>query len=183
MTRDEAFALLSQHVKTPNLIKHMLATEALMRGLARKFGEDEEKWGIAGLLHDIDYDETKDPKEHSLKGAEILKAAGVDPEICQAVKVHNPAHGIAPVTKMDKALLTGETYTGFLVACALVQPDKKISSVSVDSAMKKLGSKSFAAGADREIMKQCEPLLGMKVEELMGICLKEMQGISNELGL
>src|SRR3989338_6887534 len=104
MTRDEAFALLSQHVKTPNLIKHMLATEALMRGLARKFGEDSEKWGMAGLLHDIDYDETKDPKEHSLKGAEILKAAGVDEDICNAVKIHNPEHGIPPVTQMDKAL-------------------------------------------------------------------------------
>lgn len=183
MNRKEAWELLNQHVKTANLIKHMLATEALMRGLARKFGEDEEKWGIAGLLHDIDYDETKDPQEHSMKGYEILKAAGVDEEICNAVKIHNPEHGITPVTKLDKALLTGETYTGFLVACALVQPDKKIASVSVESAMKKFGSKSFAAGADREIMKQVEPLLGMKVEEMMEICLKEMQGISNELGL
>lgn len=183
MNRQEAWELLNKHVKTPNLIKHLLASEALMRGLARKFGEDEEKWGIAGLLHDIDYDETKDPKEHSLKGYEILKNAGVDDEICNAVKIHNPKHGIAPVTQLDKALLCGETYTGFLVACALVQPNKKLSEVSVEGAMKKFGSKSFAAGADREIMKQSEPLLGMKVEEIMDICLKEMQGIADELGL
>lgn len=183
MNRQGAWGLLNEHVKTPNLIKHLLATEALMRGLARKFGEDEEKWGIAGLLHDIDYDETKDPKQHSLKGYEILKVAGVDEEICNAVRAHNPEHGIAPVTLLDKALLTGETYTGFLVACALVMPNKKLAEVSVESAMKKFGSKSFAAGADREIMKQAEPLLGVKVEELMEICLREMQGISKELGL
>lgn len=183
MNRQEALELLNQHVKTPNLLKHMRATEVLMRGLARKFGEDEEKWGIAGLLHDIDYDETKDANEHSIKGYEILTAAGVDHEICNAVKIHNPTHGIPPVTKLDKALLCGETYTGFLVACALVQPNKKLAEVSVESAMKKFGSKSFAAGADREIMKQCEPLLGMKVEEMMEICLREMQGIASELGL
>lgn len=175
--------LLQEHIKTPNLIKHMLATEALMRGLARKFGEDEDKWGIAGLLHDIDYDETKDPKEHSLKGYEILKAAGVDSEICEAVKIHNPEHGLEPKTLLDKALFCGETFTGFIVACALVQPNKGLSEVTVESALKKFKSKSFAAGADREIMLQCEPLLGMKVEELMEICLKEMQGIAAELGL
>lgn len=183
MTRDEALALLHQHVKTQNLIKHMLASEALMRGLARKFGEDEEKWGLAGLLHDIDYDETKDPKMHSLKGYEILKSAGVDAEICEAVKVHNPEHGFEPQTLLDKALLTCETMTGFLVACALVTPSKKLSEVTVESGMKKFRSKSFAAGADREIMQRAEPLLGLKIEELMKICLREMQGISSELGL
>lgn len=183
MTREEAFELLKQRVKTPNLIKHMLATEALMRGLASKFGEDEEKWGIAGLLHDIDYDETKDPNEHSLKGYEILKSAGVDEEICNAVKIHNPAHGIPPVTKLDKALLTGETMTGFIVACALVQPNKKLSEVTLESAMKKFKSKSFAAGANRELMMQAESLLGIKLEELVEICLRQMQGIAESLGL
>ena len=182
-SRDEALKLLYKHVKTPNLLKHMLATEALMRGLARKFGEDEDKWGIAGLLHDIDYDETKDPKMHSLKGYEILMNAAIDTEICEAVKIHNPEHGIPPATLLDKALLTGETMTGFLVACALVTPEKKLASVNLDSAMKKFASKSFAAGADREIMKQVELLLGMKLEELMEICLREMQKISGELGL
>lgn len=183
MNREEAVALLNQHVKTPNLIKHMLATEVLMRALARKFGENEEKWGIAGLLHDIDYDETKDPKEHSLKGYEILKSAGVDPEICEAVKIHNPTHGFKPQTLLDKALFCGESMTGFLVACALVMPDKKLASVSLDSAMKKFRTKSFAGGVKREEIMQCEELLGMKVEELMEACLKEMQGISDELGL
>ncbi len=183
MTRDQALELLHQHVKTPNLLKHLLATEAFMKGLARKFGEDEDKWGIAGLLHDIDYDETKDPKEHSLKGYEILKNAGIDEEVCNAVKIHNPEHGIKPVTLLDKALYCGETFTGFLVACALVMPNKRLSEVTVDGAMKKFKSKSFAAGADREIMLQCESLLEIKLDEMLGICLRQMQGIAGELGL
>ncbi len=183
MTREKAFELLHQHVKNLNLIKHSLAAEALMKGLARKFGEDEEKWGLAGLLHDIDYDETKDPKEHSLKGYEILKAAGVDLEICEAVKIHNPEHGFEPKTLLEKALYAGETMTGFLVACALVTPNKKLAEVNLDSATKKFRSKSFAPGADRGIMMRIEPLCGIRIEELMEICLREMQGIAGELGL
>jgi hypothetical protein len=184
MTREQALELLDQHVKNQNLVKHMLATEVLMRGLARKFGEPAEKWGLAGLLHDIDYEETKDrPEEHSLKGYELLKNAGVDLEICEAVKAHNHMHGIEPVTMLDKALFCSEALTGFFVACALVQPDKKLATVTVESALKKFKTKSFAAGANREIILQCEPLLGMKLEELMEICLKEMQGIAGELGL
>lgn len=183
MTREQGLDLLHDHVRTPNLLKHMLASEALMRGLARKFGEDEEKWGLAGLLHDIDYDEVKDPKLHSLKGFEILKSAGVDPEICDAVRTHNPEHGLEAKTFLAKALLTGETMTGFLVACALVTPNKKLSEVTVGSAMKKFHSKSFASGADREIMMKVEPLCKIKIEELMDICLREMQGMAGELGL
>lgn len=123
-TREEALELLHQHVTTPNLIKHMLATEAFMRGLARKFGENEDKWGIAGLLHDLDYDETKTmPEKHSLIAFDELTALGIDPEICQAIKVHNYMHGLEPQTLLDKALYCGETYTGFITACALVQPE------------------------------------------------------------
>lgn len=182
-TREEALELLHKHVKNANLIKHMLATEAFMRLLAEKFGEDQHKWGIAGLLHDIDYDEVKDPAQHSLVGYDILKAAGIDDEICNAVKIHNDHHGIEPVTLLDKALQTGETYTGFVTACALVQPDRKLSSVNPESAVKKFGSKSFAAGANREIMKKSQEYIGVPVEEMVGLCLKAMQGISEELGL
>lgn len=175
--------MLKQHVKTPNLIKHMLATEAFMRAIARKFNQDEHKWGIAGLLHDIDYDEIKDPSRHSLVGYELLKSAGIDEEICQAVKIHNDHHGLEPKTLLDKALLAGETYTGFVVACALVQPDKKLASVNPVSAVKKFGSKSFAAGANREVMKRSWELIGMSVEEMIKMCLEAMQGIAQDLGL
>ena len=176
--------MLGEHVKTPNLIKHMLATEAFMRGLARKFREDEHKWGIAGLLHDLDWDQTKDnPENHSLVAYEMLTGLGVDPEIANAVKIHNDRHDIEPVTMLDKALLAGETYTGFITACAMVQPDKKLASVTPESAAKKFKSKSFAAGAGRELMKRSEDLLGMPVEEMIALCLKEMQAISGELGM
>jgi putative nucleotidyltransferase with HDIG domain len=149
-TREEALALLESHVKTPNLIKHMLATEAFMRELARHSGlpdAEQHKWGIAGLLHDIDYDEIKDPDQHSLVGYDILHNLGIDEEICQAVKIHNDHHGIPPQTQLDKALLAGETYTGFVIACAMVQPEKKLATVNPQSAMKKFKSKGFAAGA------------------------------------
>lgn len=183
ITLEQARALLSTHVRTPNLLKHMRATEEFMKALARKFSENEEQWGIAGLLHDIDYEEVKDPKQHSLRGYEILKTAGVDEEICNAVRIHNPEHGILPVTLLDKALLCGETYTGFVVACSLVMPEKKLSQVTVESAMKKFRTKSFAAGANREIMAQSEPLLSLTIEEMLEICLTAMQGIATELGL
>lgn len=183
-TREEALGLLQRHVHTPNLINHMIATEAFMRGLARKFGEDEHKWGIAGLLHDLDWDQTKDnPDKHSLVAFEMLTAEGIDPEIANAVKIHNDRHGIPPQTMLDKALLAGETYTGFIIACAMVQPDKKLASVSVESAAKKFKSKSFAAGANRELMARSEDLLGIPVAEMIALCLKEMQGISEEIGM
>lgn len=183
-TKEEALALVNEHVHTQNLVKHMLATEAFMRGLARKFGEDEHKWGMAGLLHDLDWDSTKDnPDQHSLIAFDMLKQMGVDEEICNAVKIHNDRHGIEPVTMLDKALLAGETYTGFIIACAMVQPDKKLSSVNPESAAKKFKSKSFAAGANRELMSRSQELLGMSVEEMISMCLTEMQGIADELGM
>lgn len=183
-TREEAMELLQQHVHTPNLIKHMVATEAFMRTLAQRFGEDQNIWGIAGLLHDLDWDQTKDnPDEHSLIAFEMLTNLGIDPLIANAVKIHNPRHGIEPSTMLDKALLTGETYTGFITACAMVQPDKKLASVTVESAMKKFKSKSFAAGANREVMGRSQELLGLSVEEMMKLCLSAMQSISEDLGL
>lgn len=182
-SREEALELLHSRVHTPNLIKHMLATEAFMQGLAEKFGGDPHRWGIAGLLHDLDWDETKDnPEKHSLIAFEQLSSMGIDPEICNAIKIHNDRHGIPPVTLLDKALLL-EVYTGFVTACALVQPDKKLSSVTVDSAMKKFKTKSFAAGANRQLMSRSDELVGLSVEQTLELCLKCMQGIADELGL
>jgi putative nucleotidyltransferase with HDIG domain len=184
MTREEALALLHQHVKTPNLIKHMLASEALMRGLAKRFGEDENKWGLAGLLHDLDYDDTKaKPDQHSLMAYEWLKATDIDPEIAEAIKIHNPLHGLEPKTLMDKALYCGEGLTGLVVAATLVLPDKKLASLTSESVLKKFKSKSFAAGTKRELIARCQELLGLSLEELTEICLREMQGIAAELGL
>lgn len=184
MSRNEALDLLKQHIKNENLIKHSLAAEALMKGLARKFEENEEKWGLAGLLHDMDWEETKDNfDQHSLKTFEYLKDTDIDEGVALAIKRHNPVHKLELETLLDKALYSAEEITGLVTACALVQPEKKLASVTKESVMKKFKVKSFAAGVDREIVGQVEPLLGITVEELVDVCLREMKKISKELGL
>lgn len=184
MTRQQALELLHRHIKNPNLIKHGLAAEALMKGLAKKFGQDENKWGLAGLLHDLDWEETQsNPEEHSFKTYEILGETDIDPEVREAIRIHNHVHGLTPHSLFEKALYSAEEITGLVTACALVQPDKKLASVDSESVMKKFKSKSFAAGVNREIIKLVEPWLGITVEELVEICLKEMKGIAGNLGL
>ena len=183
MNREELFVELKKKVKNKNLIKHMLAVEAAMRSLAKKTGEDEEKWGIAGLLHDIDYEQTKsDMNKHSLIGAEILQKMGLPEDIVYAVKVHNPVHNLPRKSKMDKALYAVDPLTGLIVACALIKPEKKISKIDTGFVMKKFREKGFAAGADRKQIRTCEEL-GFSLEEFVDIVLKAMQGISRDLGL
>lgn len=184
MTRDEALELLKQNIQNQNLIKHSLAVEAVMRALARHFGEDEEKWGLAGLLHDIDYEKTKEnPKEHSLFSAKILKDLGVSEEICQAVKVHNEAHGILPKSLMEKSLFVVDPLTGLIVAAVLVLPSKKIIDLTVENILNRFKEKSFARGANREIIKCAEKFLNLKLEDFVKLGLEAMQKINKELGL
>ncbi len=190
MDRDEALQLVKEKIKTKNLIKHCLAVEACMRALAEKFGEDQEKWGLAGLLHDIDYEETKDnPEKHSLVGAGILEELGFDKEIVEAVKTHNERHGIAPETKMAKALFCVDPLTGLIVAATLVLPaspvggpNKKIADLTVQNVLNRFKEKGFARGANREIISKCSEI-NLTLEEFVNICLKAMQGISRNLGL
>ena len=184
MIREEAFNLLRKNLSNQNLIKHSLAVEAIMRALARHFREDEEKWALAGLLHDIDYDKVKnDLSQHSLLGAKMLEDLGVDKNICQAVKVHNEAHGISPQTLMEKTLFVADPLTGLIVAAALVLPSKKLNDLTPENVLNRFKEKSFARGANREIIKKCEELLGLKLEEFVKIGLQSMQGISQDLGL
>ncbi|MBF7081686.1 HDIG domain-containing protein [Desulfallas sp. Bu1-1] len=183
MTRDQAYELLKKHLKTKNLIKHSLAVEAVMRRLARHFGEDEEKWGLAGLLHDIDYDRTKDdPLRHSLEGAELLAELGLPEDVVYAVKVHNEAHGLPRKSLMDKALYSTDPLTGLIVAAALIKPEKKLSAIDVEFLLKKFGEKSFARGANREIITSCTEM-GLELEQFLGLGLEAMQGIAGEMGL
>ena len=139
-----------------------------MKTLARHFNENEEKWGLAGLLHDIDYEKTKgNAKEHSLIGAQMLESLGVDKDICQAVKVHNEAHGILPETLMEKSLFVIDPLTGLIVAAALVLPSKKLADLSPENVLNRFKEKAFARGANREIIKKCEELLGLKLKNLL----------------
>ncbi len=184
MNRDELFNELKKRVHDDHLIKHMLATEAVMRAVARRLGEDEEKWGIAGLLHDIDYEVTKeDSTKHSIIGAEWLAEMGLPDDIVHAVKVHNEAHGFPRNSLLDKALFAVDPLTGFITAVALVMPDKKLSTVKVKSLKKKFKDKRFAAGANRDQIKTCETELNIPLSEFFEISLKAMQEIAEELGL
>lgn len=183
MTREQAFGLLKQNLANQNLIKHSLAVEAMMRALARHFGEDEERWGLVGLLHDIDYDRVKnDLSQHSLAGAEMLKELGFEEDICQAIKVHNEAHGIPQKTLMEKAIFVTDPLSGLIVAAALVLPSKKLADLTAENVLNRFKEKSFAKGANREIIKKCEEYLNLSLEEFIKISLHAMQGISQELG-
>lgn len=183
LTREQAYEELKKHVHNENLLKHMLSVEAVMKGLADHLGEDRGIWGLTGLLHDIDYEQTKDDfKQHSLIGAELLAGLGFPAEVIQAVKVHNYTHGLPRESNLDKALYVADPVSGLVVAGALVRPDKKLASVEVGYLMKKFGEKAFARGADRNQIRTCSEL-GLELEEFLNISLKAMQEISDELGL
>jgi putative nucleotidyltransferase with HDIG domain len=184
MEREKILNLLKENLKNQNLIKHSLAVEAGMRALSRYFGEDEEKWAIAGLLHDIDYEKTKgDQNLHSKVGSQILKEMGFDQEICDAILTHNEAHGILPLSRMAKALFCLDPLTGLIVAATLVLPSKKLKDLKVENVLNRFKEKSFARGANREIIKKCEEYLGLPLEKFIEITLKAMQEISDQLGL
>ncbi|NLW17957.1 MAG: HDIG domain-containing protein [Firmicutes bacterium] len=183
MKRDTALALVQKHVKNRNLIKHMLAVEVIMEALAKHLGEDPEKWGLAGLLHDIDYDKTADsPEQHSMIGADMLAELGVAPDIVYAVRVHNEVHGLPRNTLLDKALYAADPLSGLIVAAALIHPERKLAAIDVPFLINRFHEKSFARGASREQIETCTEL-GLSLEEFMGLALRAMQAISTELGL
>ncbi len=182
MTGDEALALVKEKVQDQNLVNHMLATAAIMRGLARRFGEDEEKWYLTGLLHDIDYEVTKDdPDRHSIVGAEWLEEMGLDGDLVQAVRAHG-LHDIPRVTLLDKALYATDPLSGLITATAYMMPSRTLAEVQVKSLKKKFKDKAFARGANREQIRTCEEF-GLPLEEFIEIALKAMQEIAPSLGL
>jgi len=187
ITREEALKFLDEKIENKNIIKHMLATEAIMRALAKRFEpEKEEIWAMAGLLHDIDY-EIAEEKEHCLKVAEIFKKEGVDvpEEVLYTIQAHgfNLHPQFKPKSKMDWSLFIGDSLTGLIIATALVRPDKKLSSVKTKSVMRKFKTKSFAAGTRREDIKMCEEKLAISLRDFVEISLKAMQRVSKDLGL
>jgi putative nucleotidyltransferase with HDIG domain len=181
--RTEALKELKENLSNKNLINHCLAVEAVMRRLARYFDEDVEKWGLAGLLHDIDYDRTKDnPEIHSIEGAEMLSELGLPEDVIYAVKAHNPSHELPRESLMDKALYAADPLTGLIVAGALIKPEKKLSALDVPFLLNRFNEKSFARGANRETMKTCSEM-GLSLEEFMGLGLEAMQEIAADLNL
>ena len=183
MNREEAFQKLKEHLNKENLIKHSLAVEAAMRKMARYFEEDEDRWRIAGLLHDIDYEEVEEMENHSLKGAKMAKEYGLDDEIVMAIKTHNPMHGKEPQSLMGKALFCIDPATGLVVANTLVLPSKKIKDLTVESLIKHFDRPAFAKGVNRENIKKCSDYLDLELEDFFEIVLQGMQNISSDLDL
>ncbi|MDD5342671.1 MAG: HDIG domain-containing protein [Patescibacteria group bacterium] len=183
MNREEAFKLLKEYNKNPNLIKHGLAVEAVMRWYAEKFGEDEEKWTVTGLLHDFDYEIHPQAPDHPLKGAEILREKGCPDDIIEAILGHADYSGVPRLTKMSKTLFASDELAGFIIAVALVRPSKKLSEVTPESVKKKLKDKAFARQVRREdIIKGAEEI-EISMDEHIKNCILALQGVSEELGL
>lgn len=181
MTRDQAIAIVKEHCGNKNLVKHMLATEAVMAGLATRLGEDAESWALAGLVHDLDYDETAaEPSRHGLVSAAKLEELGFPPEIVHAVKAHNDH--VARETPMDRALYASDPVTGLIVAAALMHPSKRLAELDVEFVMRRFKEKRFAAGADRDQIRTISEL-GLELGDFLGIAIESMQGVSEDLGL
>ena len=181
--RDDALRLLEENVRDRKIILHMIAVGAIMRELARYFGEDEEVWELVGLLHDIDYERTKDdPSRHGLVAEEILRSL-VSEDILRAIKAHNFENtGIEPRTKMEKALIASDAISGLIIACALVMPSKKLEEVKVKTIKRKFKQKDFARSVGRERILFCEQI-GIPREKFFELALNALKGVSGELGL
>ena len=182
-TREEAYQLLTEYNKSDSLIKHALAVEGVMRYFARKRGEDEEKWGVIGLVHDLDYEQF--PEEHCHKSEEILKERGWPEEYIRAVISHGwgLCSDVEPQTELEKVLYAIDELTGLVVTTALVRPSRSIIDVKVKSVKKKWKDKRFAAGVDRSIIEKGAQKLGVEVSDLIADTIAGMQEVAEEIGL
>ena len=184
LTHDKALELLHQYVKNEKMIFHSLASEAVMRALATRLGEDEEKWSLAGLLHDLDVETTNaDPMVHGTQTEVLLKEYELDPEILDAIRMHNEVSaGKERNTKFQHALAAGETITGLIFATTYVYPDRKLMSVKPKSVVKRMKEKMFAASVKRENILECEKL-GIPIDEFATLSIQALLPIATELGL
>ena len=188
MTRDEALALMQEHTQSPSLRQHMLAVEAAMRAYATKAGEDVEAWGLAGLMHDYDYERYPNPEHsptegHPAWGAQQLRAKGVSEAVCRAILGHGNYTGVPRDTLMAKTLFAVDELCGFLVACALVRPSKSFADLEVSSVKKKLKDKAFARGVNRDEVRQGAEELGVPLDEHITFCIQALRPVEPTLGL
>ena len=184
MEYQQATELLHQYIKSANMLNHCYASEAVMRALAKRLDRDEEKWALAGLLHDLDVELVKgDMYIHGKETARILEERRVDPEVIDAIRLHNETSaGELRSKEFQHALAAGETITGMIVATTLVYPDRKVASVKSSSVIKRMKELKFAASVRRENIMECE-LIGIPLPEFTEICLNAMKKIGNEIGL
>jgi len=182
-TREEAYQLFTEYNKSDSLIKHALAVEGVMRYMAKKRGEDEEKWGVIGLVHDLDYE--KFPEEHCQKSEEILKEKGWPEQYIRAVVSHGWGlrSNVEPQTELEKVLYAIDELTGLVATTALVRPSQSIMDVQVKSVKKKWKDKRFAAGVNRSVIEQGAQRLGMEITDLIADTIAGMQEVAEEIGL
>ena len=185
--RAAAWGLLTEFTQSESLRKHALAVEACMRAYARKLvpgsAEQEQLWGVVGLLHDFDYDRWPSLDEHPYKGNAILKERGYSEEIRKAIMSHAEYSGVPRETPMEKALFACDELAGFLTACALVKPGRSLAEVEAKSVRKKMKDKAFARSVNRDDITNGAAALGVDLEEHIGFCIEAMKGIAGELGL
>ena len=180
--RAESLALMHEHVRSESLRRHMYSVEAACRAYARRFGADEEAYGAAGLLHDMDYE--AHPDEHPLIGVEILRARGYPDEVVHAVQAHYAARtGVQPETQLDRTLCACDEVTGLITAAALVRPSRSIMDLEAKSVMKKFKDRAFAAGVDREDVRHAADALGVELKEHVQFVIEAMRAVAPELGL
>lgn len=181
-TRDEALALVHEHVQSESLRRHMYSVEAACRAYARKFGEDEELFGLAGLVHDFDYERW--PDEHPLPGVEILRERGYPDAVVRAVQAHYAVRtGVQPESVLERTLCACDEVTGLVTAAALVRPSRSVMDLEAKSVMKKFKDRAFAAGVDREEVQHAVALLGVELKDHVDFVIHAMRGIAPALGL
>lgn len=181
--RQEAWILMCEYTQSESLRKHMLAVEACMRAYARKYGEDEEKWAITGLLHDFDYEKYPTPEEHPFVGSKVLEEHGYPEEIRRAILSHADYSGVKRETNMEKVLYACDELSGFITASTLVKPSKSLAEVDAKSVRKKMKDKAFARSVNREDIINGAADLGIDLEEHIAFCIEAMKAIAGELGL
>ena len=182
-TREEAWTILTDHVKSPSLLSHALAVEAVMRHVARKKFADEELWGVIGLVHDVDYEEH--PEEHLRHAPEILRSQGWPEEYIRAVASHGwgLCTDLEPFTDLEKTLFAIDELTGLVAAAALVRPSRSVLDLPVKSILKKWKDKAFAAGVDRKVIEKGASLMGVQLEELIADTIEGMKTVAETIGL
>lgn len=182
-TREEAYALLTRYNSSESLIKHALAVEGVMRYSARKRGEDEEKWGVIGLVHDIDYEQF--PEEHCTRSRQILEEEGWPEEYIRAVVSHGwgICSDVEPRTELEKVLYAIDELTGLVVTTALVRPSKSVMDLKPKSVKKKWKDKRFAAGVDRSIIEKGARMLGVEISDLIADTIMGMREVADQIGL
>ncbi len=181
--RDGAWGLLTEFTQSESLRKHALAVEACMRAYAKKFGQNQDLWGIVGLIHDFDYEKYPTQEEHPYKGNEILKERGYSDEIRRAIMSHAEYSGVSRDTPMEKALFACDELAGFITACTLVKPSKSLAEVEAKSVRKKMKDKAFARSVNRNDITTGAADLGVDLEEHIAFCIEAMKGTARELGL